>query len=324
MFDLNASIRFKFGRTGHILGSCFIRFEIPTGSGFASLVFSGDIGAYHTPILPDPDIPEPCDLLIMESTYGDRNHADRTQRIRRLGTILTRALADGGKVFIAAFSLGRTQELLYEMDRLFSDPVWQTEFPQLHQAEMPIPVFIDSPLGQRLTTVYAELSDFWDAEAQALLQNSDHPLDFEHLSMTQRYADHKSLLHMPGPAVILAGSGMCTGGRIVAHLKEGLADSKNDVLFVGYQAAGTPGRDIITYSQRPGGYVYLDHEKVRIHAGVHVLSGYSAHADQRGLLAWVESMSEKPGAIRLVHGEPDAQQVLRNELMQRGYHVQEV
>ena len=115
---------------------------------------------------------------------------------------------------------------------------------------------------------------------------------------------------------------MCTGGRIIDHLKQGLNDPKNDVLFVGYQAAGTPGRDILTYSKRRNGYVYLDHEKVTIRAGVHRLSGYSAHADQRGLLAWVESMAEKPGAIRLVHGELEAQQVLHDELIRRGYRVE--
>jgi metallo-beta-lactamase family protein len=287
------------------------------------VIFSGDLGACHTPILPDPDVvPEPCDLLILESTYGDRNHGDRTHRVRRLGQVLTRTLADSGKVFIPAFALGRTQELLYEMDRLFSEPRWQAEFPQLSKETPHLPVFIDSPLGQRLTAQYARLSNFWDNEARALLGRGDHPIDFDHLYAIQRHAEHRELLDLAGPAVILAGSGMCTGGRIVKHLQEGLADPRNDVLFVGYQAAGTPGRDILTYSQRPNGYVVLDREKVPIRAGIHVLSGYSAHADQQGLIEWVEAMPEKPGAIRLVHGEPSAQQALRNELIQRGYTVE--
>jgi len=322
-FDLKAGIRFRFGRAGHILGSCWIRFEIPEGASSTSVIFSGDLGARHTPILPDPDVvPEPCDLLILESTYGDRNHGDRTHRVRRLGQVLTRTLADSGKVFIPAFALGRTQELLYEMDRLFSEPRWRTEFPQLSKETSHLPVFIDSPLGQRLTTQYARLSNYWDNEARALLRRGDHPIDFDQLYAIQRYAEHRELLDLAGPAVILAGSGMCTGGRIVKHLQEGLADPKNDVLFVGYQAAGTPGRDIITYSPRPNGYVVLDREKVPIRAGIHVLSGYSAHADQQGLIEWVEAMPEKPGAIRLVHGEPSAQQALRNELIRHGYAVE--
>jgi metallo-beta-lactamase family protein len=334
-FDLESGIRFKFGRTGHILGSCFIRFEIPNNPSTthnpvilslskdaprSSVVFSGDLGAYHTPILTDPDIPEPCDLLILESTYGNRNHEERKQRIRRLGEALTRAVSDGGKVFIPAFALGRTQELLYEMDRLFSDPEWQDQFPALN-SQSAIPVFIDSPLGQQLTTIYAGLSEFWDTEAQKLLRSGDQPLDFDHLYTVNRYQDHKELLDMKGPAVIIAGSGMCTGGRIIDHLKTGLENSKNDVFFVGYQAHGTPGRDIIHYSQKPDGYVRLDGEKVFIKANVHVLTGYSAHADQKGLLHWVQSMSAKPGEIKLVHGEPEAQNTLRDKLSQLGYTV---
>ena len=128
-FDLKNGVRFSLGRAGHILGSCFIRFEWNSPS--YSVVFSGDLGARNTPLVPDPDIPEPCDFLVLESTYGNRRHEDRKDRIRKLGEVLTHALADGGKVFIPAFALGRVQELLFEMDRLFSDPKWQEVFPGL-------------------------------------------------------------------------------------------------------------------------------------------------------------------------------------------------
>jgi metallo-beta-lactamase family protein len=318
-YHLKAGIHFKLRQAGHILGSCFIQFEWnePT----FSVVFSGDLGASYAPILPDPAIPDPCNLLIMESTYGDRCHTDRRHRIQRLGDVLTRSLSDGGKVLIPAFSLGRTQELIYEMDRLFSDPTWRHEFPALNSARSQIPVFIDSPLGQKITTVYSNLSEFWDQEAQEIFHSTDHPLDFAHLYTVNTYQEHQELVTMPGPAVIIAGSGMCTGGRILDHLKAGLNDPKNDVLFVGYQAYGTPGRDIIRYSQKPEGYVRLDREKMSIRANIHVLSGYSAHADQRDLLHWVQAMSEKPKAIKLIHGEAEAQRTLRNELLQRGYHV---
>lgn len=315
--EVQAGIRFTFGPAGHILGSGFIRFvwENPA----YAVVFSGDVGASQTPLLPDAAIPEPCDLLIMESTYGDRNHEDRSQRLRRLAETVSRALADGGKVFIPAFALGRTQELVYELDRLYSDPVWQQEFPVLKQRN--VPVFVDSPLGEKISTVYATLSKFWDTEAKASLKQGDHPLDFAQLHTIHDSREHHELLAMRGPAIIIAGGGMCSGGRIVAHLREGLADPRNDVFFVGYQAEGTTGRDIIRYSEKPDGYVVLDGRKVPIRAKIHVLSGYSAHADQQDLLHWVESMAEKPGQIKLVHGESAAQQVLGNVLRQRGYGV---
>ena len=310
-FDLKRGVRFKLGCAGHILGSCFIRFE--SSSPDWSVIFSGDLGAKDTPILPDPDPPDACDLLVLESTYGDRLHEDRKERVERLGKILTRALSDGGKVFIPAFALGRTQELLYEMDRLGSDPRLRALFPKLGPRSG-IPVCLDSPLALELTKIYSRLQPFWDREANEILRSGDDPLDFEHLYGVGRFRDHLELIEMPGPAVILAGSGMCTGGRIVNHLKAGLGDARNDVLFVGYQAAGTAGRDIVRYADKPGGYANLDGERVGIRAKVHVLAGYSAHADQRGLVEWVRAMPEKPGRIKLVHGEEAARRALAEKL----------
>lgn len=318
-FILKNGIQFTLGRAGHILGSCFICLKLEHPS--YRLIFSGDLGAKGTPLLPEPDLPTgPCDLLVLESTYGDRLHEQRSERRRRLGAVLTHALADQGKVFIPAFALGRTQELLYELDRLFSDPEMQAEFPAL-QPPHNIPVYVDSPLGIEITRIYARLSSYWGKEAQHLQSLGDHPLTFARLYAVETHREHQALLTKPGPAIIIAGSGMCTGGRIVSHLKHGLADERNDVIFVGYQAPGTPGRDIITYSQKPDGYVYLDGERVFIRAGIHVLSGYSAHADQRELIEWVESMSHKPARIKLVHGEPVAQHALATLLLEKGYTV---
>ena len=167
-FDLEKGIQFKMGRAGHILGSSFIRFQ-DQPSGW-SVLFSGDLGAADTPILRDPETPDTADLVVMESTYGDRLHEQRDQRIRQLGDILTRALADNGKVFIPAFSLGRTQELIYEMDRIFSDPTYQAMFPDLQGKDRP-PVFVDSPLGLEITKIYSSLSAYWDKEARELHSN---------------------------------------------------------------------------------------------------------------------------------------------------------
>jgi metallo-beta-lactamase family protein len=318
-FDLEKDISFRLGRAGHILGSAFIRFQ-DHNSG-SSVLFSGDLGAANTPILVDPDPPQTADLVVMESTYGDRLHEPRDQRVRQLGDILTRALADGGKVFIPAFSLGRTQELIYEIDRIFSDPSIGAMFPRLQGKQRP-PVFVDSPLGLEITRIYASLSKYWDNEARGLKARGDHPIDFKGLIAVKDHRDHLKVCDMNGPAIILAGSGMCTGGRIVNHLQKGIDDPRNDILFVGYQAAGTPGRAIQKYSQRPGGYVVLDGERKTIKAKVHTLSGYSAHADQKGLVDWIEGMPDKPRAVKLVHGETAARNVLAEILEKRGYAVQ--
>ena len=314
-FDLKNGVRFELGRAGHILGSAWVRFS----GDCESVVFSGDLGSRDTPLLPAPDIPEPCDLLVMESTYGDRAHGDRKFRIERLGAVLSQALADGGKVFIPAFSLGRSQELIYEMDRLYSDSEWRVRFPEL--AGEKVPVFLDSPLGLQITDIYSRLGEFWDQESRRLSASGDNPLDFDNLYGVDSFKRHHRLLDYEGPGVIIAGSGMCNGGRIVDHLREGIGKRRNDILFVGYQARGTPGRDILKYHRRPGAYVYLDDEKLEIRARVHQLSGYSAHADCNDLTAWVAGIAEKPGKIKLVHGEPEAQKALAGKLVENGYFV---
>ena len=301
LFELKNGVRFKLGRTGHILGSCFVRFE-DEGKSW-SVVFSGDLGAKDTPLLPDPDIPEPCDLLIMESTYGDRVHEERRHRAERLGRILHGALRDGGKMFIPAFALGRSQELIYEMDRLFDEG---------EMKKRKAPVFLDSPLGLEVTRITAKLREFWDREARELAREGDDPLDFERLYGIGDHKAHKGLLEMEGPAVILAGSGMCTGGRIVEHLRRGIEDPRNDVLFVGYQAKGTTGRELIECGRRGGGSVWIGGERREVRARVHELGGYSAHADQRELLEWARAVGAK--RVKLVHGEDRARQVLAERM----------
>jgi metallo-beta-lactamase family protein len=285
-FTLRHGITFTLKNAGHILGSCFIQFSFPSPDKIPFRVtFSGDLGCYHTPIIPDPDPPDACDLLILESTYGDRNHENRADRLETLKTTLDHALSDSGIVYIPAFALGRTQELIYELDRINPG----------------VPVFIDSPLGIRITRLYQDMDDCWDREAKALKAAGDHPIRFKHLYAVEKFQDHRRLLHLKGPTVIIAGSGMCTGGRIVNHLKHGLDDPKNDLFFVGYQAKGTPGRAIVE-------------GRTPAKAAIHHLSGYSAHADQQTLCDWVKSMPEPPGEIRLVHGEADTQKALRSEL----------
>ena len=310
-FSLKQGITFKLSNAGHILGSCFIRFEIPMETSSASsassavkpfsVIFSGDLGCTDTPILPDPDPPGTCDLLVLESTYGDRNHTNRKDRVNALEKLLHKALADKGIVYIPAFSLGRTQELIYELDRIQGD---MTRFSSIKSGSCTltkVPVFVDSPLGLKITKIYSDLEQFWDKEAKALKAKGDHPIDFKNLYAVEKYRDHKRLMDIKGPAIIIAGSGMCTGGRIVDHLEHGLEDPANDIFFVGYQAKGTPGRRMIE-KQTP------------VRAGIHTLTGYSAHADQNMLVNWVKSMPAPPGEIRLVHGESSARHALARAL----------
>lgn len=323
-FALQDGVRFRLGRAGHILGSCLVHLEHPGQSW--SVVFSGDLGGQDHPLLPDPDPPPACDLLVLESTYGDRPSPKRRDRLCTLGRVLSRSLADGGKVLIPSFALGRTQEILYELDRLDSDPTLADEFPTVSSTSK-IPVFLDSPLGLKVTEIYQELLPFWDEEAKNRLRRGDNPLDFDRLFSVARYGDHRRLLEYPGSCIIIAGSGMCSGGRIVDHLKACIEDPRTDVLFVGYQAKGTPGRQILDHAGQADGYVELEGERFAIRAAVHSLTGFSAHAHQDELIAWVQSMgtpdrAAKPGAIRLVHGERDAKTALMRALVGLGYRVE--
>ncbi len=302
-FDLKKGVRFKLGRAGHILGSSFIRFELPHEG---SIVFSGDLGAKDTPILCDPDISDPCDLLVLESTYGDRLHGDRTLRTKRLENLLNHTLSKGGKALIPCFALGRTQELLYEMDRLNITERWN------------VPVYVDSPLGMELTRVYHSLSPYWDTESKALYKSGDHPFHFQKLFAVRDVEHHDELVETDAPMIVLAGSGMCTGGRIVDYLKAGLRDKRNAILFVGYQAGGTLGRDIIQCKGRPGAHVVVEGQRCDVRAQIHQMTGYSAHADQQGLVDWVRAMGRVPKEIKLVHGEKKAKAALRKALKLRG------
>ena len=277
------------------------------------VVFSGDLGAPFAPIMPDVQAPERADLLILESTYGDRLHEDRQHRRARLEAAIDKALRDQGTVMIPAFSIGCTQELLYELEEILHaksldnkpHPTGKgiaVDWPEL-------PVILDSPLASRFTRVYQELEDYWDSEAQALIDTGRQPLAFKQLITIDSHADHiavvNHLTQTARPAIVIAASGMCAGGRIVNYLKAMLGDPRHNVLFVGYQAKGTPGHAIETYGPE-GGYVELDGQRFTIRADVQSLGGYSAHADQKGLLDFVTGMQQWPSEIRLVHGEGQA------------------
>lgn len=310
--------RIKLKRAGHILGSSYVEVNYQdTHTGEKErIVFSGDLGAPYAPLLPAPKSPYGCDQLVLESTYGNRQHPDRRQRRATLKAAVEQALANGGTVMVPAFSIGRTQELLYELETI----IHQARSPQWQSLE----IIVDSPLAARFTKVYRELKPYWDKEAQSRLRSGRHPLSFANLYTVDSHAEHEQtveyLAKTGRPALVIAASGMCAGGRIMNYLKAMLGDERHQVLFVGYQGAGTPGRDIQQYGPK-GGWVAIDGERFDIKAGVTSISGYSAHADQKDLLNFVKRMRRWPHTIRLVHGEQTARAALKAEL-ETLYHRQ--
>jgi metallo-beta-lactamase family protein len=322
--ELKARIRLQ--RAGHILGSAYVECDLryPATGQQTRVVFSGDLGAPYAPLLAAPKPPYQADILVLESTYGDRLHQDRRNRRQRLKAVIDQALRDNGSVLIPAFSVGRTQELLYELEDIIHQSLSQQGEP--HAASHPasdtthwpsLPVILDSPLASRYTQIYQELDAYWDAEAQQRLKRNRNPLKFAQLLTIDSHADHQKVLqHLTQtarPAIVIAASGMCTGGRIVNYLKAMLGDARHNVVFVGYQAKGTPGHAIQQYGPT-GGYVDLDGERIDIKAGIATLNGYSAHADQQGLVNFATRMRKPPSEIRLVHGEREAKEALAGAL----------
>ena len=310
---LDGGIRMRMTPAGHILGSAVVEFEYRD----ERVVFSGDLGSRMQPLLNNPTSPERADLLILESTYGDRLHDGREHRVQKLEDVLCRTMENKGVTIIPAFSMGRTQELLFEMNQIFDRVEKRCGCSLLNSVD----VIIDSPLAQRFTEIYENLSSYWNAEAQHVLTYDDQPLVFDNLVQIESHGEHRDTIEYLKssnlPAIVIAASGMCTGGRVVNYLKEFIGQPETDVVFVGYQAIGTPGRYI-----QDSDWVKLDGKRYDIRAHSHQLSGYSAHADQSDLLRFVEGMPQPPKAIRLVHGEAEAKAVLCDQLRSRGYQCE--
>ena len=290
-----------FREAGHILGSASVDIQTPG----ARVICSGDLGRPDSPILRDYCElwdERPVDLVVMESTYGDRDHAGTHDDVEaELERIVLRAIAKRGHILVPAFAIGRTQTLLYHLNTL----VEAGRVPHL-------PVAVDTPMGLRITETYAHSRRLFDAEALDRIAHGDEPLDFEGLYAVYRRRDSERLRDVPGPMLVIAGSGMCTGGRIVGHLCELLPDASTTVVFTGFQAPGTPGRAIQRAAKREhgAGTVRLDGEDVVVRASVETLPGLSAHADRGELGRWLRAI---PAARRVAlhHGEPDAQRALR-------------
>ena len=302
LIELNDEMRICFNDAGHILGSGEIELFISEkeegseGVHTSKIVFSGDLGVMDRPILRNPTIIKKADYIIMESTYGNRNHPDNSMDVNNLVDIICETAARGGNTVIPSFAVGRTQELIFELNKIYEnlqDPR------QKKLADLKI--YVDSPMASAATEIFKKNAQVFDEETKDYISKGDNPLEFPNLKFTQSTEESQWLNIDKEPKVIISASGMCEAGRIRHHLKHNLWDARNSIIFVGYQAEGTLGRCLIEGQKE----VTLFGEKVQVNAKIHNLEGFSGHADMDGLIGWLKGFQKPPKQLFLVHGEPE-------------------
>jgi metallo-beta-lactamase family protein len=299
-------VELTFRDAGHILGSASVWLTLHEDGVERRLVFSGDLGQYDSPILRDPEPGPAADLVLMESTYGDRQHRSREATLEEFGAILRAARRDGGNVLIPAFAVGRSQEILYELAMHFD--AWELADWQ---------VFLDSPMAIEASEVYWKHAELFDEEAQAWRARVRRLPALPNLKLCRSAEESMAINRITDGAIVIAGSGMCTGGRIVHHLKHNLARAECDVVFTGFQAQGTLGRAIVDGRET----VRIHGSPVKVAARVHTLGGFSAHGDQQDLLRWHAAIPGQP-PVWLVHGEAAAAEGLRDALRGQGVRAE--
>jgi metallo-beta-lactamase family protein len=308
-FDVCEGVRARFVDAGHILGSASVVIETTDDSSTFRLIFSGDIGRAGLSIIRDPVPPsDAADIVIMESTYGNRDHESVASARDHLGRVVRETAARGGRVLIPAFAVGRTQELVYDLQVLARE-----------QAIPRIPIIIDSPLATAATAVFERNTDVFD-RTEKPVRDIAQLFRFDQLTYTSSTTESKALNARVGPMILIAGSGMVEGGRILHHLLHGASNSRNTILIVGYQAENTLGRRIV--ERQP--MIRVLGNDVELRATVEIINGYSAHADRTELAAWlgaVRRSSPKLRRVYLVHGEEEAQAALSERLRAQGYAV---
>ena len=311
IIDIDENIHVRFNDAGHMLGSAIIEIWINEDGKTTKTVFTGDLGNNDIPLLASPTMIEDADYLVMESTYGDRLHVGTDNKAQVFLDIVSETLDNGGTVVIPSFAVGRTQEILYELNMIKEergkDPKFQEEYEKL----MKVPVYVDSPLAISATEVFKENEDLFDDETKAIMERGDNPLEFPGLKFTRTADESKALNESNEPSIIISASGMCEVGRIKHHLKHNIWNPNSTILFVGYQAPGTLGRTIVDGAQK----VKIFGEEFSVKARIEYIEGYSGHADQEWLLNFVYSFIKKPKHIFLVHGEPSGQLVLKNKIV---------
>ena len=309
IIQIAEKISVRFNDAGHMLGSAIIEVWVNEDGKQIKTVFSGDIGNNDIPLLSSPTMIESADYLVMESTYGNRLHLKNDQKAQDFLRIVSETLNKGGTVVIPSFAVGRTQEILYEINNL-KDVKHDEEFEREYKTLMRTPVYVDSPLAISATEVFQENMDLFDDETQKIIKSGDNPLEFPGLKFTRTADESKELNEKNESSIIISASGMCEVGRIKHHLKHNLWNPNSTILFVGYQAPGTLGRKIVDGAKQ----VKIFGEDIAVNARIEYIEGYSGHADQEWLLNFVYSFINKPKHIFLVHGEPEGQVVLKDKI----------
>ncbi len=307
VLKLHEGVKARFNDAGHILGSSIVELWVGENGDETKIVFSGDLGNKGIPILRDPTVIESADYLVIESTYGNRLHADLNSKLDKFVDIIADTVKKGGNIVIPSFAVGRTQEIIYELNRHLDKKS------DRYNQVLNIPVFVDSPLAVSATKVFRNNLDCFDDEARAYIQNGDNPLDFPGLQFTQSADESKALNERKDSIIIISASGMCEAGRIKHHLKHNLWRKESAVVFVGYQAEGTLGRKLVDGAKR----VKIFGEDISVNARVEMIEGFSGHADRDGLLDWIGKFNRKPGKIFIVHGEEASMNEFSNSIEQK-------
>ncbi len=307
--EIDENIKARFNDAGHMLGSSIIEVWITENGETKKIVFTGDLGNNDIPLLSPPTMISDADYLVMESTYGNRLHMRNDDKAEIFLNVVYETLEKGGTVVIPSFAVGRTQEILYELNRI-KDKKDDEEFSKKYQKLMSVPVYVDSPLAISATEVFKENMNLFNEETQAIINEGDNPLEFNGLKFTRTADESKALNASEESSIIISASGMCEVGRIKHHLKHHLWEPNSTILFVGYQAPGTLGRKLVDGEKK----VKIFGEEIAVNARIEYIEGYSGHADQEWLMNFVYSFTTPPKHIFLVHGEPEGQIVLKQKL----------
>ena len=310
IIEITPEIHVRFNDAGHMLGSSIIEVWVKEGEKVTKTVFTGDIGNNDIPLLSPPTMIEDTDFLVMESTYGSRLHMRNDEKAQIFLDVVSETLDNGGTVVIPSFAVGRTQEILYEINKLKDEHGDDEEFRRKYKTIMKAPVYVDSPLAISATEVFRENTELFDEETKEEIMRGDNPLEFPGLKFTKTADESKALNEDQTPSIIISASGMCEVGRIKHHLKHNLWNPKSTILFVGYQAPGTLGYNIVNGAKT----VKIFGEEIAVNARIEYIEGYSGHADQELLMNSIYSYIKKPKHIFLVHGEPESQDVLADKI----------
>lgn len=295
-----------------MLGSSSLEIFITENKNTTKIIFSGDIGTSNNPILNNPYVLSGCDYLVMESTYGNRIHEAYKESVHELINIIEKVSAKGGTVIIPSFAVGRTQEIIYELNSYY-------DYQIKDHYEKKVPVYVDSPMALEATKAFMENTDLFNQKAKDYISSGDNVFEFENLHYVKNIDESKMLNSVKFPRVIISSSGMATAGRVRHHLKHNLWDEKNAVVFVGYQAQGSLGRILLDGVDE----VKLFGETIKVNAKIFNLGGFSGHADQNDLMEFVDNMKIKPKKIFITHGENDGAEALSKLLIEK-YNVEAI